>query len=46
MLYLIFNEGYSAATGTELARVELSSEAIRLTRRLRESLPEQPAGPA
>ncbi|MFF0728325.1 RNA polymerase sigma factor [Streptomyces sp. NPDC004134] len=41
VLYLIFNEGYSAATGAELARVELSGEAIRLTRQLRESLPEQ-----
>ena len=42
VLYLIFNEGYAAAAGPELARVELSGEAIRLTRRLRESLPDQP----
>ncbi|MEO3762670.1 sigma-70 family RNA polymerase sigma factor [Streptomyces sp. B5E4] len=41
VLYLIFNEGYAPATGAELARVELSAEAIRLTRQLRESLPEQ-----
>ena len=41
VLYLIFNEGYAAATGDRLARVELSGEAVRLTRRLRESLPEE-----
>jgi RNA polymerase sigma factor (sigma-70 family) len=34
VLYLIFNEGYTASSGTELARVELTSEAIRLTRLL------------
>ena len=35
VLYLIFNEGYTATTGDELARVDLTHEAIRLTRMLR-----------
>ncbi|GAA2797522.1 RNA polymerase sigma factor [Nonomuraea dietziae] len=42
VLYLIFNEGYTASTGDELARVDLTSEAIRLTRMLRDSLPDDP----
>ena len=32
VLYLIFNEGYTSSTGRALHRVELSDEAIRLTR--------------
>ncbi len=39
VLYLIFNEGYTASSGSTLNRVELSSEAIRLTRQLYEQLP-------
>jgi RNA polymerase sigma factor (sigma-70 family) len=40
VLYLIFNEGYTATSGPELQRVDLSSEAIRLTRQLGALLPE------
>jgi RNA polymerase sigma factor (sigma-70 family) len=40
VLYLIFNEGYTASSGTRLHRVELTAEAIRLTRQLRSRLPE------
>ncbi|MGW4424713.1 RNA polymerase sigma factor [Streptosporangium sp. NPDC004631] len=39
VLYLIFNEGYTASTGDRLARVDLTSEAIRLTRVLHASVP-------
>ncbi|MEV5964403.1 sigma-70 family RNA polymerase sigma factor [Kribbella sp. NPDC051952] len=39
VLYLIFNEGYTASSGTSLHRVELSAEAIRLTRQLLGMLP-------
>jgi RNA polymerase sigma factor (sigma-70 family) len=39
VLYLIFNEGYTASSGPTLQRVELSTEAIRLTRQLHASLP-------
>jgi predicted RNA polymerase sigma factor len=39
VLYLIFNEGYTASSGSELYRVELTAEAIRLTRALRARLP-------
>ncbi|TCC66359.1 sigma-70 family RNA polymerase sigma factor [Kribbella pittospori] len=41
VLYLIFNEGYTASSGSSLHRVELSTEAIRLTRQLREQLPDE-----
>jgi RNA polymerase sigma factor (sigma-70 family) len=42
VLYLIFNEGYAASEGPDLARIELSGEAIRLTRIARLALPEEP----
>jgi RNA polymerase sigma factor (sigma-70 family) len=42
VLYLIFNEGYAASEGPELARAELSAEAIRLIRIARLALPEEP----
>jgi RNA polymerase sigma factor (sigma-70 family) len=40
VLYLIFNEGYTASSGPELYRSELSHEAIRLTRQVHKLLPE------
>jgi RNA polymerase sigma factor (sigma-70 family) len=42
VLYLVFNEGYTASSGPELHRVELSTEAIRLARMLRRLLPGDP----
>ncbi len=40
VLYLIFNEGYASSIGAALQRVELASEAIRLTRAIHARLPE------
>jgi RNA polymerase sigma-70 factor, ECF subfamily len=40
VIYLVFNEGYSASAGTSLTRSDLSGEAIRLGRLLLELLPE------
>jgi RNA polymerase sigma factor (sigma-70 family) len=40
VLYLIFNEGYSATTGSNLYRIELSTEAIRLCRVLHQQVPQ------
>jgi RNA polymerase sigma factor (sigma-70 family) len=39
VLYLVFNEGYTATSGPRLQRTGLTAEAIRLTRALRELLP-------
>jgi RNA polymerase sigma-70 factor (ECF subfamily) len=43
VIYLVFNEGYSASSGDSLTRHDLSSEAIRLGRLLVELLPEPEA---
>src|ERR1700691_1473973 len=40
VLYLIFNEGYTASSGRELDRPDLAREAIRLARMLRAQLPD------
>jgi RNA polymerase sigma-70 factor (ECF subfamily) len=40
VIYLVFNEGYSAAAGAEVTRGELTGEAIRLGRLVCELLPE------
>lgn len=40
VLYLIFNEGYTASTGDRLVRVDLTGEAVRLTRMLHHALPD------
>jgi RNA polymerase sigma-70 factor (ECF subfamily) len=40
VIYLVFNEGYSASSGTALTRHDLSGEAIRVGRLLFEMLPE------
>ncbi|MBA3371196.1 MAG: sigma-70 family RNA polymerase sigma factor [Thermoleophilaceae bacterium] len=41
VLYLVFNEGYTASSGPALQRADLTNEAIRLTRMLRRRLPEE-----
>jgi RNA polymerase sigma-70 factor (ECF subfamily) len=43
VIYLVFNEGYSASSGESVTRAELSQEAIRLGRLLVELLPEPEA---
>jgi RNA polymerase sigma-70 factor (ECF subfamily) len=43
VLYLVFNEGYSASSGESIIRHDLSAEAIRLGRLLNELLPEPEA---
>jgi RNA polymerase sigma-70 factor (ECF subfamily) len=40
VLYLLFNEGYSATSGTDLVRYELTEEAIRLARLFTTLMPE------
>lgn len=41
VLYLIFNEGYASSAGSDLHRPDLSNEAIRLARMLRDLLPDE-----
>ncbi|HET9959990.1 MAG TPA: DUF6596 domain-containing protein [Polyangiaceae bacterium] len=43
VLYLVFNEGYRPSSGAEVTRVDLSSEAIELSRQLATLLPEPDA---
>ncbi|GIJ25622.1 RNA polymerase sigma24 factor [Micromonospora qiuiae] len=40
VLYLMFNEGYTASSGPELLRPDLTRQSLRLTRRLHERLPD------
>jgi len=42
VIYLVFNEGYAASSGTALTRGDLSAEAIRLARLLVELMPDEP----
>ena len=42
VLYLLFNEGYSASAGADLLRPDVSGEAIRLGRTLAELMPDEP----
>jgi RNA polymerase sigma-70 factor, ECF subfamily len=42
VVYLIFNEGYTASSGDQLARADLCAEAIRLGRVLAELMPDEP----
>jgi RNA polymerase sigma-70 factor, ECF subfamily len=42
VVYLVFNEGYAASSGTALVRAELCDEAVRLGRLLAELMPGEP----
>jgi len=42
VVYLVFNEGYTASAGDELVRSDLCAEAIRLARLLAELMPDEP----
>jgi RNA polymerase sigma-70 factor (ECF subfamily) len=42
VLYLLFNEGYTASAGADLVRKDLSAEAIRLARTLAQLMPDEP----
>ena len=41
VLYLVFNEGYTTSSGSELNRADLTTEAIRLARMLHQLVPEE-----
>jgi RNA polymerase sigma-70 factor, ECF subfamily len=42
VIYLIFNEGYTASSGDRLVREDLCAEAVRLARLLAELMPDEP----
>jgi RNA polymerase sigma-70 factor, ECF subfamily len=42
VVYLVFNEGYTASAGAALIRTDLGAEAIRLARLLAELMPDEP----
>ncbi|HEX4489814.1 MAG TPA: RNA polymerase sigma factor [Acidimicrobiia bacterium] len=42
VIYLVFNEGYTATTGEQLTRADLCAEAVRLARLLAELMPDEP----
>jgi RNA polymerase sigma-70 factor (ECF subfamily) len=42
VVYLVFNEGYTASAGDALIRTELCAEAVRLARLLAELMPDEP----
>lgn len=42
VLYLLFNEGYTASSGAELVRTDLCAEAVRLARVLARLMPDEP----
>jgi RNA polymerase sigma-70 factor (ECF subfamily) len=42
VVYLVFNEGYTASAGDDLTRRDLSAEAIRLARLLHDLMPDEP----
>ncbi len=42
VIYLVFNEGYTASSGEQLVRADLCAEAIRLARLLAELMPDEP----
>ena len=46
VIYLVFNEGYSATRGDTLIRTDMTTEAIRLGRLVRELMAPQPPGEA